>query len=82
MDARSAYPNPARDQVMITYPEGAEQGTLEIFDAQGRRVAVRPVQGRRGVVEMDLRGWGAGLYLARLLYEGRPLAEVKFNVTK
>ncbi len=77
-----AYPNPARDQVMITYPEGAEQGTLEFFDAQGRRVAVRPVQGRRGVVEMDLRGWGASPYLARLLYEGRPLAEVKFNVTK
>ncbi|MBK8949060.1 MAG: T9SS type A sorting domain-containing protein [Flavobacteriales bacterium] len=77
-----AYPNPARDRVMISYPEGAEQGTLEFFDAQGRLVAVLPLNGRRAFHDVDMHSWGEGLYLARLLYEGRPMAEVKFNVVK
>ena len=77
-----ASPNPARDRVMISYPEGAEQGTLEFFDAQGRLVAVQPLNGRRAFHDVDVHSWGEGLYLARLLYEGRPMAEVKFNVVK
>ncbi|MBK6627691.1 MAG: right-handed parallel beta-helix repeat-containing protein [Flavobacteriales bacterium] len=77
-----AYPNPARDRVMISYPEGAEQGTLEFFDAQGRLVAVQPLNGRRVFHEMDVYSWGEGLYLARLLYEGRPMADVKFSVVR
>ncbi|HMQ77911.1 MAG TPA: hypothetical protein PKA92_17605, partial [Flavobacteriales bacterium] len=58
-----AFPNPARDRVMISYPEGAELGTLEFFDAQGRLKRTMALQGRKAFVEVDLNGWSEGLYL-------------------
>ncbi|MBK6629006.1 MAG: T9SS type A sorting domain-containing protein [Flavobacteriales bacterium] len=77
-----AYPNPAQDRVMISYPEGAELGTLEFFDAQGRLMRTIALQGRKAFVEVDLGGWSEGLYLARLLFEGHRVGETKFNVVK
>ncbi|MBK9700837.1 MAG: T9SS type A sorting domain-containing protein [Flavobacteriales bacterium] len=77
-----AYPNPAQDRVMISYPEGAERGTLEVFDAQGRLMRTIALQGRKAFVEVDLSGWSEGLYLARLLFEGHRVGETKFNVVQ
>ncbi len=70
------------NEVLITTPEGAELGTVEFFDAQGRQIRTIALQGRKAFVEVDLNGWSEGLYLARLIFEGHRVGETKFNVVK
>jgi hypothetical protein len=77
-----AYPDPAREQVRITFPEGFGTGTLEVFDSQGRLVSTLPLGGRKTFAEMDLRGLSEGLYLVRLVFEGMAVADTKFTLLR
>lgn len=65
---------------MLTYPEWASYGSVEVFDAQGRLIRSIALQGRPAFVELELAGWSKGLYLARLLVEGQQAGETKFQV--
>lgn len=60
-----ATPNPVADRltVELTTPGGGE-GTLEVFDARGRRVETRAFTGTEGV-HFDVSGWAPGVYLIR-----------------
>ncbi len=77
-----AYPDPAQDRLMITNPSDAI-GTLEVLDAQGRVAAKTSVANQIGFVELDVRSWAPGLYLARMMSEaGIVLGETKCMVAR
>ena len=77
-----AYPNPAKDRLMITYPLGDDQGTLEVFDATGRRVFRQRLSGSMPFAELDVRGWNEGLYLLRVLYGAEVMGETKCAIVR
>ena len=78
----AAYPNPAKDRVMITLPEGVDHGELQVFDAQGRLVHAVSLLQAKAFVELDARSWTEGLYLAKLTFEGYDAGECKFTVVR
>ncbi len=77
-----AYPNPAHDRLMITYPSGSNDGTFEILDGRGRVIRSGSLAQYPGFVELDVRAWSDGLYMARILRTGRILGETKFTVLR
>lgn len=78
----AAYPNPAKDRVMITLPEGVDHGDLQVFDAQGRMVHSATLQQAKAFVELDARAWTEGLYFAKLTFEGYEAGECKFTIAR
>jgi len=78
----AAYPNPAADRVQISYLEGMEQGSLEVFDAQGRLMTTLNLNGQKAFKEVVVQNYPSGLYLVRLSRDGYLLGETKFNVTR
>jgi hypothetical protein len=77
-----AYPNPAKDRLMITWPAEVDAGTLEVIDARGRSVLSQALGSRTGFVELDVRGWADGLYLARVLRAGQVVGETKCAIAR
>jgi hypothetical protein len=78
----TAMPNPATDRIAFTYGEGLEEGVLEIHDAQGRLMRRIALNGRKGLVESNVRGWADGLYVVRMMLDGYNLGSTKFNVVR
>ena len=68
------FPNPVRGltRIALQWPAAKAQDRrafLEVLDMQGRRVALRRIDGikvGRQVVELDASGWKSGLYIYRL----------------
>ncbi len=58
----SAAPNPTRGTTVITYSQVSTGGTLQLFDARGRQVAVEAVAAGSRASEVDLTGFANGLY--------------------
>ena len=77
-----AYPNPAKDRLMITWPAEADGGTLEVTDARGRLVLAQSLAGHTAFVELDVRPWADGLYLARVLRNGQVVGETKCAIAR
>jgi len=77
-------PNPAIDRIAFVTPlhDGLEQAVLEVHDSQGRYVSVIPLNGRRGLIESSVQGWKPGLYIVRLVLDGRSLGSAKFTVVR
>jgi uncharacterized repeat protein (TIGR01451 family) len=66
------YPNPAGRKFTVALPAGVMQLRLDIFDAQGRKVAESTVynSGKEPLLrELDLAGCRAGVYLVRIQTE-------------
>lgn len=76
------YPNPAQDRVMITYPTAVRTGTFEILDGHGRVKQQGSLADHSGFVELDVRSWSDGLYLARVLGSDAVVGETKFTVIR
>ena len=77
-----AYPNPAKDRLMITWPSEADGGTLEVTDARGRLVLAHSLAGHTAFVGLDVRSWADGLYLARVLHNGQVVGETKCAIAR
>jgi hypothetical protein len=77
-----AYPNPAKDRLMITYPVNQAGATLELLDARGRAVFAKPLSGSSPFVEIDVQSWADGLYLARVLANGVVVGEAKCAIAR
>ena len=75
-------PNPASDRVAFLYPEGTEQGVLELVDAQGCLVRSMPLNGRRGLLETSASDLREGIYAVRLVLDGHTLATTKLTVMR
>ena len=78
----AAYPNPAKDRVVLAFPEWAADGTIQVFDAQGHLQATPTLSGQHAFTELSLSGWAEGIYLARLVFDGIAVGECKFTVAK
>jgi len=77
-----AWPNPATDRVMLTYPNEADgMGIIQIFNQQGVMVHQVAAQGR-GIAEINTTQWSPGIYIAWLKVEGKVFDEVKISVVK
>jgi len=77
-----AYPDPAQDRLMITYPADAA-GTLEVLDARGVLVHRSSTASHPSFMELDVRTWPPGLYMARMMSEeGSVIGEVKCAVIR
>ena len=80
----TVFPNPAAGAATLRFVVAeAAEATVGIYDALGREVA-RPVDGPvEGVVEaqVDASGLAPGLYVARLVADGRTEA-VRFSVVR
>ena len=77
-----AWPNPAKDHVVLTYPREADGiGVVQVFGSKGefvREFSASDV----GFEEINITGWSPGIYIAKLLVEGKTFETVKFNVIR
>ena len=69
-----AYPNPAASRITVRLPDLARGGQVEVFDTLGRLVAnVRTAEAQEAAY-FDVSDWSSGVYLLRLVQDGRVLA--------
>jgi hypothetical protein len=62
----SMYPNPARDQIFISNPNGLPIDTIAIYDVRGRRVATHKQHDVLNEMSMDISGISNGIYFVRM----------------
>ena len=53
---------------------------LEVFDLFGRKVYSKEVFQSAGDLDIDVTGWGKGMYVARLVYNGKTVSTAKVMV--
>ena len=79
------YPNPAYDYVTVEYRTASmvyNTLSLVIFDAGGKAVLNRPLQGGDNEELIDLSRLNSGTYIVRLMADNRQIAEEKLTVLK
>jgi hypothetical protein len=79
-----AYPNPAATEQWLVYqlPQEVEQASVSVRDMLGREMEqVRLGQGT-GIVELAMRAWPSGLYMATLTADGIPMGSIKLIVQR
>ncbi len=76
-----SYPNPATTNAIIHYQFSKKVASpmLEIFDLNGKMITQLPLNGEapQGDVWMDLSDWVPGMYVMRIVSQGRILATGK-----
>jgi len=53
-----------------------------VTDAQGRVVLTQSLAGHTAFLELDVRAWADGLYLARVLRDDRVVGETKCAIVR
>lgn len=77
-----AWPNPAKDRVVLTYPREADGiGIVQLFNADGRMMKEFAASDN-GFQEINLTGWPTGIYIAKLIVNDKAIDTVKVNVVK
>jgi hypothetical protein len=79
-----AYPNPTAAEQWLVYqlPQEVEQASVSVRDMLGREMEqVRLGQGT-GIVELAMRAWPSGLYMATLTADGIPMGSIKLIVQR
>ena len=56
------YPNPVKDQLNLTFAEGTEPESVNLFDLQGRMVGTKC----NGLESIDMSALSAGVYMLRI----------------
>jgi thermitase len=70
------YPNPFSDFATITFEEPVEDAVMEIWDGSGK--LVREVQSLSGlIVQLDQEGLKSGVYIVRLVNNGKVIETKK-----
>jgi hypothetical protein len=77
-----AYPNPAVDEMTLSYVLGAASGQIDIFSMLGAKVKTVKLSEPSGKVNMKTEHLPAGMYLYRLSANGKDIQTRKFLVTK
>ncbi|MEO8067830.1 MAG: NosD domain-containing protein [Flavobacteriales bacterium] len=73
-------PNPTSARLWITFGTQVQADRVHVHNAQGQLVWHQTLADRTGIVELNVKDWSNGLYLATLLFEGMPVGETKFTV--
>jgi len=79
-----AAPNPSSGplQLICTLPDGAERGEVAVMDAMGRVMVTRSVAPHGAILELDMRNWATGTYLANLVVDGINAGSIKLQRMK
>ena len=77
-----AYPNPADDQVTLTYdiPSRSANAVLKVFTTSGKKVAEMPLSTTAQKLNLNTSGIEAGTYIYRIEADGSQAASGKFVV--
>ena len=77
------FPNPARTYIQLPYtlPEGAREGTIWVFDVQGKVINTLRVNGTSEYVRLDTSRLSAGNYFYTLDVRGRMGESKRFVVS-
>ena len=74
------YPNPAHDQVRISYNLSSEVGNnscFELYNATGNRVMLLPVNAKKGIIEVNLNNLPQGIYYYRIMHNNKSSKTLK-----
>jgi hypothetical protein len=66
------FPNPCSEEVRIAFPSGTGNGTVSLFNLQGKEVLTKRMdleESRRGLVRLMTDRLPAGLYTGRISFE-------------
>ena len=74
------YPNPATQEVTISFEVSAEQAELQILSVNGQEMFRQRVTSGSQSVLVEVPSWPQGVYIARVLSKGLLLGAVKFVV--
>jgi len=76
-------PNPASDQVRLSFQSGADERTqVQIFDLAGRVVFEATGIPGDGILDLNLSAVKTGLYICRISTAGRQFAPVKLSIIR
>lgn len=77
------YPNPAREQITAEYHlDDFQTGKLVILNTEGKRVRQIPLKYAEDKVSIGLKSLSNGVYLLKLLANGKRQQTVKFSLQK
>jgi hypothetical protein len=78
----SPYPNPAKTYIHLPYslPQGANEGTIRVFDTQGRTINTFRVDGRQAYVRLEIGSLPAGNYFYTIQTRGGKSESKQFIV--
>lgn len=62
----TVYPNPVRDRLTVTLPEGLLSAAIQIVDLTGRQIDAVDASGQVSV-EVDTGSWKKGVYLVKIV---------------
>jgi hypothetical protein len=66
------FPNPCQEEVQIAFPSGSGNGTVSLFNLQGKEVLSKRIdreEGGRGLVRLMTERLPTGLYTGRISFE-------------
>lgn len=68
----SIFPNPATEKIIVTW-NGQKQARLNIVNSVGGQMTTEYMIAPDETVEIDVRGWQGGMYVAKVVGEGKYL---------
>jgi len=78
----AAYPNPAERDIAINYAIGAGAGQIEVFSMLGKLVKTVRLQDLAGTVKLNVEDLPEGMYLYKLIANGKSIQTRKFLVAR
>lgn len=77
------YPNPATQMLNIHYNYGTEGSDrrIVVYDVMGRMVSDIAVSAQSDTYKLDVGNWAQGVYIVRMLDEGKALHTARVTVT-
>ncbi|MDO9510496.1 MAG: T9SS type A sorting domain-containing protein [Bacteroidales bacterium] len=80
----SAYPNPASNQVNISYqlPVSAKTATLRIVNLTGQEVYNTRLNGNKGIQNINISILSPGMYIYALYADGKPITSQKLTINR
>ena len=73
-------PNPAADQVFITYKNTNNNSTIELYDLLGRTIANYAITTTNGVIMLPINEYPTGIYIVVLRTNGVQVTQQKLIV--
>ncbi|MEL7251479.1 MAG: T9SS type A sorting domain-containing protein, partial [Bacteroidota bacterium] len=67
----SIYPNPTSNYATLFTPVNFDNGLLEIYDLQGKRVLTKQLASGSTRMEVQLAAWPTGIYLLKVSLDGQ-----------
>lgn len=74
------YPNPTSSSVLVSFEKTATERTLELLDMQGHQISVNIANEKS--VHVAMNTLEPGLYLLKVMEQGRPMKTIRISVQR